>query len=103
MNIAPTGGKLRQDLDKLLHNYAPGSSEHKRAHLSDSICVLFQAHHDAKGDVVVSKNEKGEIIAVTRQDSDYHVLETIALPGLTPEQKKSFADANAIFPRKTPE
>lgn len=103
MNIAPTGGHLRQALDLLLKNYAPGIPERKRAHLSENVCVLFQAAIDAKGDVVVSKNERGEIIAVTRQDVDYHVLEIIAKPGLTPAQEKSFKEANAAFPKKTPE
>ncbi len=100
MNIAPTGGHLRQALTLLLKKYAPDANEVKCARLNEDICVLFQAAIDAKGEVVVTKNEVGAIIAVTRQDADYHVLEIIATPGLSSEQEKSFKEANAAFPRK---
>lgn len=43
-----------------------------------NIHVKTGLHADVKGEVVVTKNESGQIVAVTRQDEEGRILEVIA-------------------------
>ncbi len=100
MKLTQSGTKLRQDLDDILQGIVPNAHAMTRAKHAEVILALFQAEVDAKGEVTVTKNERGEIIAVTRQDEDHRILEIIAQPGLTPAQAASFAEVNRLMSKK---
>lgn len=50
-----------------------------------------------EGEVVVTKNPRGEIVLVSRQDEEGQILSVIAEPGFTDEQKKELERADAIL------
>lgn len=50
-----------------------------------------------EGEVVVTKNPRGEIVLVSRQNEEGQILSVIAEPGFTESQLKTLEDANSIL------